>query len=307
MSKCIVPAGCANLACDPDHGVCIARQANGSRTRLPGAHALPAPRRHELARRVPRYAPEDARVLHAELSPAEAERKVDESRVVTNTPRAGETPEARRSFTDRFMRKPLDNVKDSNPKDAIGVLKIALTYVSLPVILEVALGMMEGGFKYGRHNYREAGVRASVYVDATFRHLAAFWEGEDFDPDIQEKCGIDVSHVTKAIASLTVLRDSMIRGNWVDDRPPAVKPGWIAKLSGDVKKLAKAYPEPVPPVTELGLRAKHSHDELPAIDRGALPRHDRPHLRWRGRLSQLPQARSGARADRIRRAHGRRC
>jgi hypothetical protein len=157
----------------------------------------------------------------------------------------------------------IDGVKDTNPKDAIGVLKVALSYVSLPVILEVALGMMEGGFKYGRHNYREAGVRASVYVDATFRHLALFWEGEDYDPDIfaitadaNGENGVQVSHITKAIASLTVLRDSMIRGNWVDDRPPAVAPGWLVKLSGDVKKLAKAYPNPVPPVTEIGLSAK---------------------------------------------------
>ncbi|SVD92517.1 uncharacterized protein METZ01_LOCUS445371, partial [marine metagenome] len=30
---------------------------------------------------------------------------------------------------------------------------------------------MEGAIKYGRHNYRIAGVRASVYIDATIGHL----------------------------------------------------------------------------------------------------------------------------------------
>lgn len=282
MSKCILVAGCGNLACDPDHGLCIVRQ------QLEAEQGYPEPHRPSTMT-VAMQAGAEPRVLHAELPKEAAEAKVDESRVpdrgqyvglrrpttgplppepkrqarmdkgrvvITNTPRAGESaeqtaarsPEARAAFKNA--------VKDSNPKDAIGVLKIALTYVSLPVILEVALGMMEGAFKYGRHNYREAGVRASVYVDATFRHLAAFWEGEDFDPDIQAKCGIDVSHITKAIASLTVLRDSMIRGNWVDDRPPTVAPGWIAKLSRDVETLAKAYPNPVPPVTEIGLRKK---------------------------------------------------
>jgi hypothetical protein len=200
---------------------------------------------------------QEPRVLHADLSREEAERRVDESRV----PPERSIPRIVERHCD--VSSAIDAVKDTNPKDAIGVLKVALSYVSLPVILEVALGMMEGGFKYGRHNYREAGVRASVYVDATFRHLALFWEGEDYDPDIfaitadaNGENGVRVSHITKAIASLTVLRDSMIRGNWVDDRPPAVAPGWLVKLSGDVKKLAKAYPNPVPPVTEIGLSAK---------------------------------------------------
>ena len=74
--------------------------------------------------------------------------------------------------------------------------------------------MLEGALKYGRHNYRGVGVRASVYYDATIRHLFSWWEGEDIDPDSQ------LSHVTKATCSLVVLRDAMIQDKCEDDRPP---------------------------------------------------------------------------------------
>ena len=81
------------------------------------------------------------------------------------------------------------------------------------VDLEMALGMMEGGRKYGRHNYRKVGVRASVYYDATTRHLTDYLAGKKVD----QESGL--SHLTKALSSSQVLLDSMVKGNWVDDRP----------------------------------------------------------------------------------------
>jgi hypothetical protein len=104
--------------------------------------------------------------------------------------------------------------KPSNPKDLVGVKKAPLSTVPLPVIAELGVAMAEGMVKYGRHNYRAVGVRASVYFDATMRHMFSWWEGEDIDPDSQ------LSHVTKAIASLCVLRDAMMQGKLTDDRPP---------------------------------------------------------------------------------------
>lgn len=109
----------------------------------------------------------------------------------------------------------LSEVKASNPKDAIGVRKAGLSAVPMNVIAEVGVAMLEGAAKYGRHNYRAVGVRASVYFDAAVaRHLLDWWEGEDIDAES------GLSHVTKAISALVVLRDSMLQGNWVDDRPP---------------------------------------------------------------------------------------
>lgn len=135
--------------------------------------------------------------------------------------------------------------KETNPKDAVGIRKAALSMVPFTVIFELALAMLEGARKYGRHNYRRAGVRGSVYFDANMRHMAAWYEGEDIDPDS------GLSHVTKAIASLVVLRDSMIRDNWVDDRPPRVEAGWLAKLNGIASDIITKYPNALAPHTEL--------------------------------------------------------
>lgn len=104
--------------------------------------------------------------------------------------------------------------KQSNPKDLVGSKKAPLSTLPWRVLWRIGLAMLEGALKYGRHNYRAVGVRASVYFDGTQRHLGAWWEGEDVDPDS------GFSHIDKAIASLLVLRDSMLGGNWEDDRPP---------------------------------------------------------------------------------------
>lgn len=137
-------------------------------------------------------------------------------------------------------------VKPSNPKDVIGIRKVPMSTLSAPVLAEVGVAMLEGALKYGRHNYRNCGVRASVYYDATVaRHMQAWWEGEDIDVDS------GLSHITKAIASLVVLRDSMIRGNWVDDRPPRVEAGWLDPLNKKVVALIEKYPNPVAPYTQV--------------------------------------------------------
>ncbi|MBB3752500.1 hypothetical protein FHT44_005012 [Mycolicibacterium sp. BK634] len=141
--------------------------------------------------------------------------------------------------------KPPSAVKDTNPKDAVGTAKAPFSTVSMPVLAELGLVMMEGARKYGRHNYRAAGVRASVYIDAAFRHLARFWEGEDLDPDS------GMPHLIHAMACCAVLRDSQIQGNWTDDRPPKTPQGWIEELNAKAAALLEKYPNPMPAHTEL--------------------------------------------------------
>jgi hypothetical protein len=121
-----------------------------------------------------------------------------------------------------------------NPKDAIGSRKAGLSMVPMNVIAEVGVAMFEGGSKYGAFNFRATPIRASVYFDATQRHLIGWWEGEDIDPD----CGL--SHVTKAISALVVLRDAMIQGMLVDDRPPRSKPFYPA-LNAAAADIADRY------------------------------------------------------------------
>jgi hypothetical protein len=141
-------------------------------------------------------------------------------------------------------------VKYSNPKDAVGIKKVPASVVSRPVLGEIALGMLEGALKYGRHNYRAIGVRASVYYDAAHRHLDAWWEGEDTDPDS------GLSHVTKAICTLVVLRDAMLRQKCEDDRPPAAEPGWVAELNAKAAALVEKYPEPKEAWTARNLESR---------------------------------------------------
>lgn len=140
-----------------------------------------------------------------------------------------------------------ESKKQSNPKDIIGVKKAPLSTLSGPVLFEVGLGMLEGARKYGRHNYRDIGVTGSVYFDATLRHLWDWWEGEDIDPYS------GLNHVTKAITSLMVLRDSMISGNWKDDRPPRIAKGWLEESNNKAIEIIKKYPNSVEPFTEKPL------------------------------------------------------
>lgn len=148
------------------------------------------------------------------------------------------------NYSTTFTDLAKHDTKESNPKDNIGSKKVGLNFVSSFVMMEMALGMTEGACKYGAHNYRVAGVRASVYYSAAMRHLMAWHEGEDIDPES------GLSHITKALSCLSVLRDSMHVGNWVDDRPPKLKDGWIAELNKKTEEIINRYPNPVKPFTE---------------------------------------------------------
>ena len=95
---------------------------------------------------------------------------------------------------------------------------------------------MEGAIKYGRHNYRIAGIRASTYIDATIGHIFDYWEGQDIDPDS------GLHHITKAIAYLYVLRDAQMRDMCEDDRPPKSDvEGDKIRLQAIVNELSKKY------------------------------------------------------------------
>lgn len=139
-------------------------------------------------------------------------------------------------------------LKPTNPKDGVGVKKVSLGRVSSVVLMEMSLGMLEGDRKYGGHNYRVAGVLASVYYDATMRHLMAWWEGEDTDPVS------GLSHITKALSSLAVLRDAMHNEMMNDDRPPKLKDGWVDELNKKAAAIIEKYPDRVPPFIEKNVQ-----------------------------------------------------
>lgn len=144
-----------------------------------------------------------------------------------------------------------NDLKPTNPKDAVGIRKAGLSAVPSQPLYLLGLAMLEGARKYGRHNYRAAGIRYSVYYDAMMRHMQAWWEGEDIDPDS------GLPHPAKAMACLVVLLDGMLMGNATDDRPPAYPEGWMKQLHEAAGKIIDAYPDAKAPFLEKDSAGAH--------------------------------------------------
>jgi hypothetical protein len=151
-------------------------------------------------------------------------------------------------------------LKPTNPKQDFGFMKVSITRVPFTVLDALSLGMGEGGYKYGAYNYREAGVLASTYVDAAFRHLKRFWEGQDYDTE----AAIKLHHIGKAMTSLAVLYDAIVQSQehphlFVDDRPPPTRESYwdeSDKLAAEQRERMIAAEHNKPPVTRIGLLAK---------------------------------------------------
>lgn len=144
--------------------------------------------------------------------------------------------------------------KPTNPKDAVGVLKPPLSTVPAGPLFRIGAAMNEGARKYGRHNYRAVGVRSSVYYDALMRHMMAWWEGEDTDPDSL------LCHLDKAAACLVVLMDAQANGLLNDDRPPPCVP-FLSGLKDVIVRQAELYPEAKEAWTRDRLEALQEEDE----------------------------------------------
>ncbi len=99
-----------------------------------------------------------------------------------------------------------------NPKDRIGLAKIPLHLFPASAVALGSIGILNGALKYGRNNFRAEPVRASIYVDAAFRHLHAWFEGEEADPDD------GVPHLGAVLANLAILVDAQVQQTLVDDR-----------------------------------------------------------------------------------------
>lgn len=101
---------------------------------------------------------------------------------------------------------------DGNPKTAFGFKKPALWYVPFSALFKVALAHLHGHLKYGHLNWREKPVSASIYIDACFRHLAAWKEGEENAMDS------GIPHLAHAAACINIILDAQYYGTLIDDR-----------------------------------------------------------------------------------------
>lgn len=127
-------------------------------------------------------------------------------------PPAEVTPEPVTASDNMGDDKP--ETKPSNPKDSIGVKKLPTHIVPSAVVRYAALAYFEGMCKYGKFNWRVAGVRISIYIDALERHLMKLKEGEWRDP----KTG--VPHLSSIIACAGIILDANELGMLTDDRGP---------------------------------------------------------------------------------------
>lgn len=106
--------------------------------------------------------------------------------------------------------------KDTNPKDAIGATKVPLSLLSPIAKAAWALAQFCGMTKYGAWNWRKAGVRMSIYLDAIDRHRDGLLSGEWYDP-------VDgTAHLGNIMACCAIILDAHAAGKLIDDRPPSV-------------------------------------------------------------------------------------
>ena len=122
----------------------------------------------------------------------------------------------------------MEGYSDNNPKTAFGALKTPINLVPPSAIEAEAEAFRLGAKKYGPYNWRQKRISSSVYYAAAMRHLFAWWQGEDTDPES------GAPHLGHARACLALVIDAKKYGMLNDDRPgcgqlppdvvPAVQP-----------------------------------------------------------------------------------
>jgi hypothetical protein len=132
------------------------------------------------------------------------------------------------NMTSPNMQNGQYNEKATNPKDLIGSSKLPMGLVPDTLTLYASLAFLEGALKYGRFNWRVAGVRFQIYLDALERHRAKLAAGEWEDPVTK------VPHLASIIACAGIILDAHTCGKLVDDRPPSCLQ--ISKLIDDHTK-----------------------------------------------------------------------
>lgn len=114
------------------------------------------------------------------------------------------------------MAEQVADTKPTNPKDAAATGRVPLGLLSPIAKAHWALAQHCGRAKYGAWNWREAGARASIYLDAIGRHADGYLSGETYDP-------VDnTHHLGNVMACCAILLEAEAAGKLVDDRPPTL-------------------------------------------------------------------------------------
>lgn len=125
-----------------------------------------------------------------------------------------------------------------NPKDLIASRKVPLHLWPPSATALGAVGLLEGMLKYGRNNFREKPVHASVYVAALLRHVHDWFEGNNLTLDSGNH------HIGLALANLAIISEAQMMGNLIDDRNYKGSQAYqrlIGELESRTAALCKLY------------------------------------------------------------------
>jgi len=104
------------------------------------------------------------------------------------------------------------NTQYNDPKGAAGALKTPLGLIPPYAMEQTALAHKLGAEKYGPFNWRDTGVCVSTYINAIMRHINAFRDGENLDPES------GISHLAHIACSCNILLDADYCDTLQDDR-----------------------------------------------------------------------------------------
>lgn len=120
-----------------------------------------------------------------------------------------------------LSEKQAEAYPDNNPKTIFGLKKPPIHLIPPAALIHEAMAMKYGAYRagkngagYGPFNWREAGIAATVYIDAILRHVLKLLDGEDYALDSK------VHHMAHVRANAGIYLDAMEAGKLIDDRPP---------------------------------------------------------------------------------------
>lgn len=108
--------------------------------------------------------------------------------------------------------KVFNQLVDNNPKTAVALTKARLSDVPPVALYALGAAMSDGANKYGRYNYRDTAVTASVFYDAMQRHLNDWYNGEDYADDS------GIHHLAHLMAGAAIVLDAAVHNKLNDDR-----------------------------------------------------------------------------------------
>lgn len=107
--------------------------------------------------------------------------------------------------------RPLQESREKAKKNDLIDNKPPLDLLPASALIAQAEVLAYGAKKYDRHNWRK-GMEYSRLIAAALRHITAFNDGEDLDPETES------SHLAHALCCLSFLIEYQKKGIGTDDR-----------------------------------------------------------------------------------------